>query len=123
MNNAGFLTIDDLYKLSEEEVINKILNCEDTYLSESFKKFMNTDKVYSSLEPITDKYCVYIKSKIRYINPLVKTELGTKRITEISEKTKHKIINFLNLPKITYIYFDFDFKPYEEMKQKSYKKK
>ena len=32
MNNAGYLTIEDLYTLSEQEVIDKILTCEDKYL-------------------------------------------------------------------------------------------
>ena len=34
MNNAGYLTIEDLYTLSEQDVIDKILTCEDKYLSE-----------------------------------------------------------------------------------------
>ena len=38
MNTAGYLTIDDLYTLSENEIINKFLNYDDSYLSESFKK-------------------------------------------------------------------------------------
>ena len=46
MNNAGYLNIDDLYTLSEKEIINKILCCDDKYLSESFKKFQNTSEVY-----------------------------------------------------------------------------
>ena len=41
MNNAGYLTIEDLYTLSEQEVINKILTCEDKYLSDSFKLFQD----------------------------------------------------------------------------------
>ena len=48
MNNAGYLTIDDLYTLSESEIISKFLNCDDDYLSESFRKFQNADKVYQS---------------------------------------------------------------------------
>lgn len=122
MNIAGYLTIDDLYKLSEQEVIDKILNSEDLYLAENFKKFMKTDKVYSSSIPVENKYCVHIKSKTRYINPLVQTELGTIRINKISKKSKEQIDNYLNTQKINYSYFDFDFKPYEHNKQKILKK-
>ena len=39
MNNLGFMTINDLKTLSEQEIINKVINCENSYLSESFKKF------------------------------------------------------------------------------------
>jgi len=122
MNNAGYLTINDLYELSEQEVINRILNCEDIYLAESFKKFMNTDKVYSSLEPVDDKYCIYIRSKTRYVNPLVQTDSCTKRISQISEKSKQAIDKYLNTQEVTYTYFDFDFKPYEQNIQKVLKK-
>ena len=58
MSNAGYLTIDDLYTLSESEIINKILTCEDSYLSESFKTFQNEDKVYQSPNSINGKYYV-----------------------------------------------------------------
>ncbi len=112
MNNAGYLTIDDLYRLSEKEVIDKILNCKDTYLSESFKKFQEADKVYSSSEPVENKYCVNVKAKTRYVVPLVQTENGTVRIDKISEKAKQEIDNYLNVPKDGWTYFNFDFKPY-----------
>lgn len=116
MNNAGYLTIDDLYNLSEEEVINKILNCEDKYLAEIFKKFMNTNKVYKSDEKILDKYWVNVKSKTRYINPLVICENDNKRISTISDYASQIIVKYLSIPKSGGVYFDFDFKPYEKGK-------
>lgn len=122
LNNIGYLSIDDLYGLSEQEVIERILNCEDRYLVESFKKFLNADKVYSSSEMINDKYCVLIKSKKRYINPLVCVGDGVKRISEVSKMTNDKINEYLDIKMDNYIYFDFDFKPYEIVKQKELKK-
>jgi len=122
MNNAGYLTIDDLYNLSEQDIINKILTCEDLYISECFKKFLNTNKVYTSSTQVDNKYCVNVKTKTRYINPLVKTELGTIRVAEISEKANKTLQNYLNIKNNDYIYFDFDFKPYELNKQKVLKK-
>ncbi|OKZ78216.1 MAG: hypothetical protein BHW01_01915 [Clostridium sp. 27_14] len=74
MNNAGYLTIEDLYTLSEQEVIDKILTCEDKYLSDSFKLFQEADTVYSSSIPADEKYCVNIKAKTRYVVPLVQTD-------------------------------------------------
>lgn len=115
MNNAGYLTVDDLYHLSEQEVIEKILNCNDTYLSESFKRFQEADKVYSSSYPVKDRYCVNVKAKARYIVPLVQTENGTVRINKISEKAQQNIQNYLNMPKEGWTYLDFDFKPYEKI--------
>ena len=117
MNNMGYLTIDDLYELSEQEIIKKIQNCEDEYIRESFKKFQNAEKVYESEKFIEDKYCINVKAKQRYINPLVKTKKGPIRIDKISESAKEKIENYLKLKKEGYTYFDFDFKPYEKTKK------
>ena len=124
MNNAGYLTIEDLYTLTEEEVINKFLNCEDDYLAKSFKKFQEADKTYHSISPIQDKYCVNVKAKARYVNPLVQTRNGIYRIKDISTKANTQINSYLEIPKGGYYtYFDFDFKPYDEKKtNKQYKK-
>ena len=114
MNNAGYLTIDDLYTLSESEIINKFLNCGDSYLSERFKKFQSADIVYKSDSYIEGKYCVNVKSKTRYVTPLVLTSEGTVRINELSQKSNDEINTYLALPKGGYYtYFDFDFVPYE----------
>ena len=115
MKNASYLSIDDLYTLSEKEVIEKFLNCEDSYLQESFKNFLNADTVYKSDYYIDNKYCVNIKAKKRYVNPLVLEENGVSRINTISEQASIEIENHLNLQRSGYYtYFDFDFKPYDE---------
>ena len=116
MNNAGYLTIEDLYTLSEQEVIDKILTCEDKYLSDSFKLFQEADTVYSSSIPADEKYCVNIKAKTRYVVPLVQTDDGAVRINQISETAANQITEYLNCPKGGYYtYFDFQFVPYEEV--------
>lgn len=122
MNTLGYLTIYDLYTLSEQEVIEKILTCENLYIRESFKNFLQTSIAYTSKIPIEHKYCINVKTKTRYINPLVLTELGSARISKISEKSKLAIENYLNIKNNDYIYFDFDFKPYKNHKQKILKK-
>lgn len=113
MHHAGYLTIDDLYQLSEQAVIEKILNCEDTYLAQSFQKFQETTKVYSAEELMEDKYCVNIKPKFRYVVPLVKTPDGVKRINQVSTCAEKEITTYLEGNKSSWTYFDFDFKPYE----------
>lgn len=115
MGNAGYLTIDDLYTLSEAEIIDKIKNCEDKYLSNGFKMFEEAIIVHKSLTPVEDKYCINAITKRRYIVPLTKTEKGIFRINEISEKADNQITEYLNCPNGGYYtYFDFDFKPYEK---------
>ena len=124
MNIAGYLTIDDLYALSEKEIIDRILNCEDSYLSESFKKFQEADRVYISNKYLDNKYCINVKSKTRYVNPLVITDRGPIRISELSSKANNEINNYLSLPKGEYYtYFDFDFIPYKKDSNKVLKLK
>lgn len=122
MNVAGYLSIDDLYALSEQEVINKILTCKDLYILQNFKKFLETDKVYTSPTIVENRYCVNVKTKTRYINPLVQTKLGAIRINKLSQKSKTIIEEYLNIKNDNYVYFDFNFQPYKENKQKTLKK-
>ncbi|MCI8347765.1 MAG: hypothetical protein HFJ12_07505 [Bacilli bacterium] len=113
MNIKGYLTIDDLYNLSEKEVIEKILNCEDDYIRENFIKFQNATSVYSSDVPLEDKYCISVKSKRRYIIPLTKCDNEVCRINEISKSAQKDINEYFNIKHSKYTGFDFDFKPYE----------
>lgn len=114
MNIKGYITIDDLYTLSDKEVIEKILNCEDNYIKENFIKFQNATSVYGSDVPVKDKYCISIKGKRRYIIPLTKYENKICRINEISTQAKNDIEEYFNIKHAKYTGFDFDFKPYEE---------
>ena len=113
MNVKGYLTIDDLYNLSEKEVIDKILNCEDNYIKENFIKFQNATSVYGSDTPVDDKYCISVKAKRRYIIPLTKCEKGICRIKDVSKLAKQDIENYFNIKHYKYTGFDFDFKPYD----------
>ena len=114
MNLKGYITVDDLYKFSENEVINLIENCEDIYIKEAFLKFRNATKkdVYKS-DSANDKiYCTSVKGKKRYINPLVKYKDEVVRIKDVSESANRAINDFLNMKQHKYIGFNFEFKPY-----------
>ena len=113
MNVKGYINIDDLYNLSEKEIINKILNCDDKYIKESFINFQNATSIYTSNVPVQDKYCISVKSKRRYIIPLVKTGNGTIRINEISSQAQNDINEYFSIKHSKYIGLNFDFKPYE----------
>lgn len=113
MNIKGYLTVDDLYSLSEKDVIDKILNCEDNYIKDNFIKFQNATSVYSSDIPVEGKYCVSVKPKKRYIIPLVKQGDTAVRINKISSKAEKDISEYLNIKNCKYTGFDFYFKPYE----------
>ncbi len=113
LNKINKLNIDDLYSLSEKEIINKFKNCDDQYLKNAWETFSNCDKVFKSEMKIADKYFTKVKSKIRYVNPLVIENNTAERIYDVSAKAKECIDNYLKLPKGGYYtYFDFEFIPY-----------
>lgn len=114
MINSGYLTIDELYTLSELEVIDRILNCENKYLSLCFKQFQEAKTTYPSEVEVRDKYCTNVKGKKRYIVPLVEHNDQAKRISELSVRAREEINDFLNYKQSSYSYYDFDFKPYND---------
>lgn len=113
MNVKGYLTIDDLYILSEADVIEKILNCEDEYIRDSFIKFQNATEVYGSDIEVSSKYCISVKGKRRYVIPLVKYNNEIIRINDISDSASKDIEGYFNIKLSKYTGFDFDFKPYK----------
>lgn len=115
MNIKGYITVDDLYKFSENEIIQLIKNCEDSYIKNAFEKFQNATRksVYKSDLPNNEIYCTSVKGKKRYINPLVSFEHEHRRIKDVSAIANNDINNFLNRKLNHYIGFNFDFKPYE----------
>ena len=88
MNVKGYIKVEDLYNLSEKEVIQLIKNCEDTYISDAFTNFENAtrESVYKNDVPNENIYCTSVKGKKRYINPLVCFNNGVHRLNNICYK-------------------------------------
>ena len=113
LNKINHLTVEDLYKLSEEEIIERIKSSKDNYLKKAWQNFNNCTKAYKSDCLVEDKYCINVTTKTKYVNPLVLHNGTPKRIYDISTTARKTIDKFLNMPKGGYYtYFDFDFKPY-----------
>ena len=102
MYNQNFITKDDLYKLSERNIVDLIENCSNREISNSFRKFMNCNNFIDCEEYKTDKFCVDRKVKRRYINPI--TSDG--RIYDVSSLAKEKIDNYINMPISKFAYMD-----------------
>lgn len=99
MSEEKYIKIEDLYKLTEQEVINLIRNCKDKKISIAFERLMNFSNVIECDEYREDKFCVSRKIKKRYINPL--TTEG--RIYDISEIAKKHIYDYINMKKSKYV--------------------
>ncbi len=103
MYKEKYITRKDLYELSEQKIINKIINCPDKKISNLFNKFMNCNSFVNCEEYKKDKFCVSRKVKRRYINPI--TSNG-KRIYDASNKSKEKIDSYINMKISKYAYVD-----------------
>ncbi len=93
MNENGYLSINDLYTYSEDYVIDLILNHSNKRISNRFKQFMNIRTYYVTKDKLKNKYSVKIKSKKRYVNPLV---YNKGRILDISSPSKKRFDKFYN---------------------------
>ena len=109
MIDKKYLCIEDLYKLSENEIINMIENCENKEISEKFKMFRKTDKIIESDKPIANRYGISLEVKKRYINPLVRMDDSFVRISDVSSKSKKVLEDYFNFKTKKYAYLDFEF--------------
>lgn len=102
MYNDKYITKDDLYNLSEKQIIDLIKNCKNKSISEIFTKFMSCNEFIDSEEYIENKFCVSKKVKRRYLNPL--TTKG--RIYDASNNSKKAIDDFNNMKVSKYAYIN-----------------
>ena len=112
MSEAGLISVSDLYKYSEKEVMKMIEDSTLENISDAFKKWKNTDSINESDDmPDAGTYFVSIDNvKVRYINPLVKMQNGeVKRIADISNKAKEAINIAKEYKTKKYVYLDFKY--------------
>ena len=110
MSDKNLISMDDLYKLSEKDVITKIENCKENNISNCFNIWKNATGVNTSeVLPENNYYVSIEKTKIRYINPLVKNGAKYERAYDISESARNDINDALNYKTARYTYLDFDF--------------
>ena len=112
-NVKGFISVDDLYVMSEAEVVDLLLHCDDEYIVQSFSNFQKAERVVAGEEKIDGIYCISVKGKKRYIVPLVDTENGAKRVVELDEESRRAVEDYKTLKRSKWTGFDFEFVPYE----------
>ena len=99
----------DLYKMSEFKIIEKIKRQADKKMIDILEVFQNSTKIGRSELEVRDKYCISIKAKKRYINPLVKTNNIAKRVTYLSGEANKIIENIKVYEDSKFAYLDFKF--------------
>ena len=97
------VTEEDFFNLSEKEVIELFKNVQNAEFKKLFNTFLNMKKVLHTFSPVKDSFCVNLKVKLRYINPLVEQKDGTAiRLSEVSKFAKKSITRFLNFKDTPY---------------------
>lgn len=99
---------EDLYKFSEKEIVDKIKKCQNKKITEAFKIFENTTKIGRSEIEIKGKYCISIKTKKRYTNPLVLMNEKPVRIENASKKGKEIIKEIKEFKDSKYAFLNID---------------
>ncbi|GHU07368.1 hypothetical protein FACS189431_1820 [Alphaproteobacteria bacterium] len=107
------ISVDDLWHLSEDEIIERIRHGRDKKLARSFEKFQNATRVYETDKPIDNVFCRSIGAKRRYIVPLVSGAAGGGiRVNDLSTIARQQIDDFMNsvdeYPKYAYLDFDLE---------------
>lgn len=105
----GYIKEADLYKMSEFEIIEKLKEKADEKMIDILEKFQNSTEIIRSDVEVKDKYCVSIKAKRRYINPLVEIGNIAKRVTELSNEANKIIENIKAYEDSKFAYLDFKF--------------
>ncbi len=117
MISSGYLTEDDLYVMSEREIIDWILSCGDKTLAEAFRNYQRATTVFTSGIAKKNCYCISTKAKVRYIVPLVASAddaKPSKRITKLNKEVDAAVTEYIETKQPKYVGFDFDFEPYTE---------
>ena len=109
MVKEKYITEEDLYKYSEQQIVEKIRNCSNKKISKAFEFFSNSEKIERSETEVKDKYCISVKTKKRYTDPLVQINGDAIRIDIASEKGKRIIEDIKNYKDSKYACLDINF--------------
>lgn len=105
------LNFDDLYSMSEREIIDWILSCGDKNIGEVFRNYQRATSVWEASSNKKDCYSTSVRAKVRYITPLVSTVEGDQRITALSVSTEKAVKKYLDQRQSKFVGFDIAWTP------------
>ena len=83
----NYLSEDDFYMKSEEEIISVFDRINNRDFQKHYKTFKTMKEIVRSEKPIDKSYSVSVDVKKRFINPMCKD----KRLSEISQRAEENI--------------------------------
>ncbi len=104
------IKLDDLYNYSDKALIELGKSSSDKRIKEGWDMIANLDQVFTKFTPTFDssKYCVKVKEKSIYIDPLVNTKAGVFRISALDEACEKEIEAYLATDTDLYMYIDYE---------------
>jgi len=102
LSEAKLITIDELYKLSEKEVVN-LIKLHDNRET-SWNMFVNATKLHRSNKKPNVNYFISIDSKKRYVIPLVLHEGIVVRLNTVSSECQTLLDDYMNYNDSKYCY-------------------
>ena len=106
--NEGLFTMDELYRLTEQEAMARIEEQGSARLKAVWRAFQGLDRVYASVYKMAGKYCVSIDAKRRYIDPLCLVDGVPMRVSTVCPEAKAAIEELLAMRSAAFAYVDFD---------------
>ena len=85
------VTLEEIHFSTDDVIWNRMVNTDDPEIQNFIDKIMNYDKYFKPSE--NDDYDIILYGKFRGIDPLVKTENGYKKLTEIDPSFKETYEN------------------------------
>lgn len=99
--SKNLITLDDLYNIKESEICNIFANN-----FASWKSFNEASNLIKTDDKPKNSFYISVDTKKRNVIPLVKTNCGIKRITEVSKKAKDSYEYVKNFKDTKYAYVD-----------------
>lgn len=99
--NNNLLSLDMLYVMKERDIVDLMRTN-----NKNWSVFENTTSICRCEQLPTNKYCVSIDCKKRYVNPLCRFENGIYRICEVSNTCKSLLDSYLNYHDSKYAYVE-----------------
>lgn len=108
MIKRGDVEEKDLYKYTDKGIVEMGKGSSDIRISSGWENLSKLTKIYTRFTPVEDRYCVKLKVKQRYVDPLVRTDSGYKRVSKVYRECKDAICEFLDNDTDLYCFTDFN---------------
>lgn len=105
----GLLKQEDFEKSTEDEIVEKLENSTDKSVRNMWRIYKSFDRIFeSSQRPNNENYCVNLKVKHRYIDPLCMMNKSPQRLSKIDKRILYEIEKEKNSNKYYSINYKLD---------------